>query len=629
MKYLEIVENGIRNRNKIIREDEYNNTIRAYEAYISIYRFTADIVKYVNETKTVTDYMGEVSMPTLWIDIDTKTKVADTVYGRVEDSIIQAKAIIERLHNVYSVPYESIIIYFSGNKGFHIGIKDTIFDGSSYCSEYVPTIAKDMALLISESIATIDTTIYNTTRIFRCPLSRHQESGYYKIPIDYNLILEMNTYEILRLAAGCETNISYQYVFSKSNSLSSLFLACVNKATSEIDIVSQKEIDTSRSTSLFSIPEEGSRNDTMFRQAYRLFNTDLKTNEVVDIINRMAELTNAYSVPNARMSDFEIRGLINSAYKRSRSKPIAQFVVQSLSGMIEDSFDTIINSKVIPTRIPEFDLDLDGGLSVGNLYPFIGLGGTMKSLLAQDIFMENAIADDNFVGLYNNMEMSQVQWVSRAIRKLMQREFKNAVKFGQITRADIQHIEHTINVKLSNRLLVVNQNDLSAADTSTIIKQCEDIYKKKVTGVVNDSMNGMKMHNDNEGMTAFLITKELKEVCKNDQVALILINHVKTGVDPYLQDCSGFVRGGQKVLDNGDAYFSLSLIADQERSNFSGQYPDYIPLAGYVNVRLKNKRETGNTINKIIMLDTSNDKFDMIPLDIDPAIYTKSHIRKS
>ncbi len=77
---------------------------------------------------------------------------------------------------------EDFIIYFSGNKGFHIDIYTT----NEFNRKEYETLLDGTA----GDLKTLDTRVTDEQRLFRTPLSKHNKSGLYKIPLT---IEELNT----------------------------------------------------------------------------------------------------------------------------------------------------------------------------------------------------------------------------------------------------------------------------------------------------------------------------------------------------------------------------------------------------------------------------------------------------
>ena len=86
--------------------------------------------------------------------------------------------------------YESNIeIFFSGNKGYHIYLRSDTEFSHSITSAVCHDIAK-------KAEAVIDSVVYNKTRAFRLPNTKHQKTGLYKVQLTVNELFELPVDEI-------------------------------------------------------------------------------------------------------------------------------------------------------------------------------------------------------------------------------------------------------------------------------------------------------------------------------------------------------------------------------------------------------------------------------------------------
>ena len=109
-----------------------------------------------------------------------------------EDDIEKAREdllfVVWRMHLApgFNLPMEAFRIYFSGKKGFHLIIPWQYFGykPSNKLDEVFKWMAED---LNEQSInGTIDLVVYERRRLFRLENSIHQDTGLYKIPLQYH-----------------------------------------------------------------------------------------------------------------------------------------------------------------------------------------------------------------------------------------------------------------------------------------------------------------------------------------------------------------------------------------------------------------------------------------------------------
>lgn len=138
--------------------------------YTSAFLYNDEQYKTFKSTGTVAGITDTVTNKLYW-DFDS----ADNLELAKED----AHTLCARLVKVYGLDTSTIALFFSGKKGFQVEVnfKDELF---------TPTQVKNICLSIGEGLSTLDRQIYNANRILRLPLSRHQDTGLYKTPLDFS-----------------------------------------------------------------------------------------------------------------------------------------------------------------------------------------------------------------------------------------------------------------------------------------------------------------------------------------------------------------------------------------------------------------------------------------------------------
>ncbi|MCG3179632.1 MAG: hypothetical protein BIFFINMI_01973 [Phycisphaerae bacterium] len=141
------------------------------ESYLSAFTFGQDFRQHLERTGTTKGFAGLCSAPVIWWDIDR----ADDLPRAQADARRLAASLVDR----YGLPADSLLLFFSGAKGFHVGLP---------CSPWNPAPTTDFhriarrfcETLAAEVGAEIDTAIYDRVRAFRAPNSRHPKAGLYK-----------------------------------------------------------------------------------------------------------------------------------------------------------------------------------------------------------------------------------------------------------------------------------------------------------------------------------------------------------------------------------------------------------------------------------------------------------------
>lgn len=150
--------------------------------YASIYQYNEDHYKTFKQTKSVQGIEG-LRTSKLVFDFDDKTNVENARKDAVE--------LCNRLIKL-EYPKNDISIYYSGNKGFHV---ICVTKESLVRQEFV-----NIVFNLAADLKSFDQEINDNNRILRVPLTKHNVSGLYKIPISYDDLKNMKMEEIRTLA---------------------------------------------------------------------------------------------------------------------------------------------------------------------------------------------------------------------------------------------------------------------------------------------------------------------------------------------------------------------------------------------------------------------------------------------
>lgn len=191
--YCELVTGGYKGkaRNNVLSARAFNKQFSEdgkAGCYRSHFRFTKDYQDYARRTGSVKAYSGSAYVDFLWIDIDDSKDL--------QKALDTARIYIERLKE-YEVAPSDLRTYFSGRKGFHIGIPAEAFGLEA--SKDVPGICKSLAQKLAGDLD-YDPSIYDRTRLFRLNNTQHEESKLYKIELEPREITHGTVEEILNLA---------------------------------------------------------------------------------------------------------------------------------------------------------------------------------------------------------------------------------------------------------------------------------------------------------------------------------------------------------------------------------------------------------------------------------------------
>ena len=191
---------------RLIPEQELEQIIERFSdenmqrpAYTSVYSYGSDAVEYYNTHKTGNGTLGSLSGYTgpaianhLLFDLDSED---------LEKSLSDAEQLVTRLIEKYKFSQDSVSIFFSGGKGFHIKVKI----GDSLTNEQLKTICthicygdEDSEGKYPDRLMTFDPKIYNKTRLIRIVNSKHEKTGLYKVEIPVTDFIGNGTVEEIK-----------------------------------------------------------------------------------------------------------------------------------------------------------------------------------------------------------------------------------------------------------------------------------------------------------------------------------------------------------------------------------------------------------------------------------------------
>ena len=152
------------------------------EGYLSAFQFCEDFRRLLIETGSTAGYTGPCWSPWLWFDIDR---------AELADALTDARRLASLLDDRYRLPEESLLIFFSGSKGFHIGLPTALW--SPEPSDVFHQVARRFAENVAELAGVIiDGGVYDRVRAFRAPNSRHPKTGLHKRWLSFDELMGLS-----------------------------------------------------------------------------------------------------------------------------------------------------------------------------------------------------------------------------------------------------------------------------------------------------------------------------------------------------------------------------------------------------------------------------------------------------
>ena len=204
MNYIRICK-GVQDKGILVpvNSDVYKGLDLNKDYYTSAFLYNDEQYDTFKKTGTVAGITDTVTNKLYW-DFDS----VDNLDQAKQD----AEVLCARLVKVYGLEPSNVALFFSGKKGFQVEVnfKDELF---------TPTQVKNVCLNVGEGLSTLDRQIYNANRILRLPLSKHQDTGLYKTPLDFTGLSEATIDEIKEAAKeSWEDAKALRDIFSEAGS---------------------------------------------------------------------------------------------------------------------------------------------------------------------------------------------------------------------------------------------------------------------------------------------------------------------------------------------------------------------------------------------------------------------------
>lgn len=162
------------------------------EGFLSPFQYDAQICQRVaGAGLDVRGYDGSCWSRYLWFDIDDED---------VANAGERARRLCTSITARYQLDYSNLLVFYSGSKGFHIGLPTSLFAPKP--STVFNKVARKLAeRLAGEAGVGIDTAIYSKVQPLRAPNSRHGKTGRHKRVVTVDELLLTSASSIVDRAA--------------------------------------------------------------------------------------------------------------------------------------------------------------------------------------------------------------------------------------------------------------------------------------------------------------------------------------------------------------------------------------------------------------------------------------------
>lgn len=161
------------------------------EAYLSAFTFGADFRLHLDANNSTKGFDGPCGADWIWFDIDRTD---------LEAARRDAARLAMHLSDRFGLTDDDLLIFFSGSKGFHIGLPTVWNPPPGVTFNHVARRFAE-GLAAGASVA-IDAGVYDKVRAFRAPNSKHPKTGLHKRPLTLDELVHLSVERIQRLAAS-------------------------------------------------------------------------------------------------------------------------------------------------------------------------------------------------------------------------------------------------------------------------------------------------------------------------------------------------------------------------------------------------------------------------------------------
>ena len=297
--------------------------------YSSLFTFPEEAKEYfLKNDNSIKGYNGKATTSKLVFDFDSKV---DLDIAK-KDAIILLQEFQKQNIDIQ----KSVRTYFSSSKGFHVELYTT--------GQFTPEDCKELSTHLKKvlKLSTLDTVIYNTTRLYRISNTKNPKSGLFKIEIEPQDLVDLTIEQIKEKAKNpvatnfvIEPTSNLNFVKTYKNLYSQTSRSVVVDSVEEIDgvrgldTIDFNECPRSTPRCIFALskgimkPGLGERNVLFLRLASWYRNQGLAREVALSTLTGIAEL-NARLYPEAdpyTRSELE-NTVINSVYSSKSFKQI-------------------------------------------------------------------------------------------------------------------------------------------------------------------------------------------------------------------------------------------------------------------------------------------------------------------
>jgi len=274
--YVDTALGNVNRRNRVQHIDRLEIPAGTTDAYTTMFRFRGDYHELCETTGSVKGAQNlSCWSDFLWFDIDSE---------HLLEALANTRQLVINIELIEPTLRELLIIFFSGAKGFHVGIPTQLFGlgPSAELSQILKRLAREIAGDVE-----IDLSIYDKNRLWRVPNTRNSKSGLFKIPLTFDELAMRAVDEIqamaVRPAGQPAIYLSNGLMLTQNAKLAAL--ACLEppdqSAANKIASAPNGPAWMSRA---LAVLHKGNRNTTFAKIAGRLHQSGLEPDDILALL---------------------------------------------------------------------------------------------------------------------------------------------------------------------------------------------------------------------------------------------------------------------------------------------------------------------------------------------------------
>ena len=587
-KYVELATYNYTRRGQIATFDETENYIRDYPAWRSYFTFDDCLKSYLADHKGVgTSYDLPVGLQEVVFDLDSESDLTL--------ALADMKMLVRYLIADLGVPAESIRVFFSGGKGFHIHIPNLF---GLEPDKSLPMVLKQTIEEEFSFLQTLDTSMIHRGGLIRIPFSIHNKSGLYKQEIPYEKVFDLTIEEAIEMSQSPKVIGSKEW---KYNPILKHLIRNVSVVTSSYHPGAEYGKRVMCMQKIYADgPQVGKRHDLTLRMSSWLMRNGVPLDGAIAIITHwMGNLGSRTDIVSTTTSVYnrDLKYGCNDVILKEHCNPNCIFYAAKAYGeskMIRNAEDMMKGFKAYQKklaaggginlkRVFPTSLYRDYSLLPGDVMMITGDTGMGKSAFIQNLVVRQYPIYKRNV-LYLNLEMSEELTFRRFIQighgNLTKHEAMDLVASGYTDKL-MDPIRHISMISVAPRVDQV-VNEVNGSNPDVVVIDTTDVIEVPAAG--NNDMYHLKT-----------IIEMMRKLAQQKQIIVIGVHHISKSASrdgfidlnsltgnranvtkmDHVMALTGErddpVRTLRSLKSRDEEPFTASFIFDAERMFFEGQ----------------------------------------------------------